>query len=226
MKQNYLKKFTVRLAIVVALVCAIVIIHSCRKDQREDTTPSTTLSQTDLIQLQLAYKIGTSAGTNLSLNPGTTGTSSSGSTGFPALIHNLNVQWDKYVINNRADNSRVVEFDMQPDTGLTLLKQLNTGDTVYYRNKTCAGFIKLGNGKQFNFFMKVIEDFSLTHKSVIGQLHYRQIPATFSGEIFYYSLNKTFINGYRFTNGKVTGTVIVPPPAANVTQTTAISASG
>jgi len=201
MKKPYLKKVSVRVGIALALISILFIVHSCRKDLSTPAQQPTTLSQTDLTQLQAIYNAGISTNSSLlSVN-------STGTTGANSLIQNLNVNWNSYVIKNRADNSQVVEFDMQPDAGTMLLTKPKAGDTLYIKNKSCALFIKLNNGTRLNVFMKVIEDYHLTHQSVIGNLHYRQIPATFSGQILYYTLDKKYINGYLFTNGKITGIV-------------------
>jgi len=91
---------------------------------------------------------------------------------------------------------------MQADSDLIVTRQIKPGDSVFYKNKTAAVFIRLNDGTRLNFFMKVIEDYTQTHKSVIGNLHYRQIPATFTGVVVFYTLDRKFINGFRYNNGR------------------------
>lgn len=55
--------------------------------------------------------------------------------------------------------------------------------------------------------MKVIEDFALTGKTVIDDVHYKQIPAKFTGQVMFYTFDKKFMNGYQYTHGVITGTI-------------------
>jgi hypothetical protein len=186
------------------LLAIAVIVHSCRKafTANENTVAQApkTLSQAELLTLQTIYTQRTNAIAPIGVN-------ATGDVSGNSLIRNMNVKWDKYVINDRDDSSRVVEFDMRPDSGVAVTKQLNAGDPIRFKNKTCAVFIKFSNGKRLNFFMNVIEDYSSTNTSVINDLHYRQIPATFSGQILFYTLDKKYMKGYHYTNGKIAGTI-------------------
>lgn len=197
-----------RLGIALALILILFIIHSCRKEIRTGTL-QTTLSKADIGELQGIYSKGIVSGSGITV-------AAVGSSNFPNLVHGLNVKWDKYVVNNRIDNSQVVEFDMQPDSTFYLTRRTKAGDSVYYANRTSAVFIKLNDGRRLNFFMKVIEDFTSTHKSVMSSMHYTQVPATFSGIVIYYTLDRKFINGYRFKNGKKISKMGMP--AANSSQ--------
>ena len=214
MKRFYPKpsNFSYFVFFVVLLITAL-IIHSCKKDPR--SSESVSLSQSELSLLQLIYKIATTTDKNnlKALNVKANNATTLSNTNYGAnssdfnLISNLNVQLDKYLIKNRSDNSRVVEFEMQPDSNTLVLKKLSIGDTIFYKNKTSSVFIKLNDGGRINCFMKVIEDFSKTRKSVIKNVHYQNIPKTFNGVVLFYSLNKKFINGYRYKNGTISGII-------------------
>jgi len=100
MKKPYLKKVSVRVGIALAFISILFIIHSCRKDLKTSALPAvTTLSSSDLSSLQAIYNKGIISGSGFA-------TASLSSSTFPSFVHNLNVKWDKYVINNRSDNSR------------------------------------------------------------------------------------------------------------------------
>lgn len=43
--------------------------------------------------------------------------------------------------------------------------------------------------------------------SVMDKLHYNQVPYGFTGMILYYTLDRQYINGYRYLNGVIQGTV-------------------
>jgi len=124
------------------------------------------------------------------------------------FIRTLNVNWDTYTLQKRKDSSIVAEFDMKNDTGLYVLKKLNFGDTIKYKNQTTVTFIKFKDGSRLNFFTKIIEDLTLPGShSVLNKLHYNQVPYGFTGMILYYTLDRQYINGYRYVNSTIQGTV-------------------
>ncbi|WP_229704718.1 hypothetical protein, partial [Mucilaginibacter phyllosphaerae] len=75
-------------------------------------------------------------------------------------------------------------------------------------NKTTVVFIEKKDGSRLSFFAKVIEDLSIPGSgTVLDELHYRNIPGLFNGMIFYYTLDRQFVNGERYVNGVRTGSV-------------------
>lgn len=184
------------------LLTPSVIIYSCQKEIKENNLvqqPQQGLIQVDIAALKDIYNKAISS-----------------SNGSQTLSHNstlnfirtLNVNWDTYTLQKRKDSSIVAEFDMKNDTGLYILKKLNFGDTVKYKNKTTVTFIKFKDGSRLNFFTKIIEDLTLPgSRSVMDKLHYNQVPYGFNGMILYYNLDRQYINGYRYVNGGIQGTV-------------------
>ncbi|WP_188409679.1 hypothetical protein, partial [Mucilaginibacter phyllosphaerae] len=120
---------------------------------------------------------------------------------------------DSYTLQKRNDSSIVAEFEMKNDSGLYTLKQLDGK----YRNKTTVVFIEKKDGSRLSFFAKVIEDLSIPgSETVMDELHYRNIPGLFNGMIFYYTLDRQFVNGERYVNGVRTGSVSFKETASGI----------
>jgi len=205
MKQPYLKSnnFIPRLSIALLTIVTIIIVHSCRKDNKHPADqPTLTTINADIPALKAIY-------TNTQNNNGLK-TLSTGN-GWLSLIRTVDVNWDTYTLQKRKDSSIVAEFEMKNDTGIFTLKKLNLGDSIKYASRTTVTFIKFKNGMRLNFFTKIIEDLTLSnHRSAIKNVHYNRVPSGFSGVILYYSLDKQFINGYHLKNGFVDGDISFP----------------
>jgi hypothetical protein len=199
----------IRFCIILTFFVAGMIINSCRKDIHTGSlqTENTTLSQDDISELKALYSRGIVSGGGLA-------TAAAASQNFTNLVHGWTVNWSKYYAVTRTDNSRVAEFNLQDDSTLYVTRKTKAGDTVHYRNRTNAVFIKFTDGRQLTFLMKVIEDYTQTKHAVISALHYRQIPATFTGLVIYYTLNRKFIYGIRYDNGKLVARLGIPPATA------------
>ena len=161
----------------------IVIINSCKKDI-STRSMGTANNAVDLTELKMIYhKDTTGAGKAVS------------------MIGNRDVNWDKIYYQNRAA-SRVFEFDMGADNSIWT----SSPNPVNYLNKTDMVFIDFTDGSRLNFYMKVIEDHTDTSSSsLIRYVHYSSIPAHFNGDVMFYGLNREFINGYKYVDGKVKG---------------------
>jgi len=208
MQHFYLSGRIVRLSALLFIITTALVIHSCRKDVRmAGVQQPLTLNSSDINELQGIYASGTSGSKLATL-------STANGNDIGNYVRNLNVKWDKYQAYLRADNSQLAEFDIESENFLLSTNQPKAGDTAYCRNKTEAVFIKFNNGHRLNVFMKVIEDFSQTKQSVIKDLHYKQIPSTFTGLIIFYTLDRHFLNGWRYSNGKIAGAIGAPTSIA------------
>jgi len=212
MRKLYSLRRVVQPGTALLLFLAFFVIHSCRKDIRmSGTQQNIALSDADISELKGIYNSGINAS-----GQATTSTNGSQVSNF---IRNLNVKWGNYQAYTRDDNSQVAEFELEKENFMLSTRQQKAGDTVFFRNKTEAVFIKLSNGKRLSVFMKVIEDFNQTKKSVIANLHYKQIPSTFTGSIIFYTLDRHFINGWRYNAGQIVAKLGTPGAAsANSTQ--------
>ncbi|HVW96139.1 MAG TPA: hypothetical protein VHA56_09245 [Mucilaginibacter sp.] len=198
---KYPKTKSLRFIICFTLVVSALIIHACRKDVKNPLTqvPQKTdlISAASIDTLKTIYNNGIHSSYTVFNEPH----------GVINFINSLDVDWNTFTIQKR-NGSIVTEFEIKSDTGLFVLKKMFVGDTVKYRNRTTVTFIKFKDGRRLNFFTKIIEDLSMEkRRPIIKQLHYGRIPSAFSGVILYYSLDRQFINGYRFKNGKPDGIV-------------------
>jgi hypothetical protein len=198
MKQLKNSKLTLWLTFLSLSLVIIVLIDSCRKDATKTTSSPNTMAQINIATIKELYNNAMASNNSAGLvNKSPLN-----------LIKTIDVNWNSYNVQNRKDGSAVAEFNMNNDTTLITLKSYNLGDTIKYRNKTTVNFIKYNNGKQLNFYSKIIEDLNERgKKSVINNVHYMQIPKSFTGLILYYTLSFKFMNGYHYTNGLLDRTV-------------------
>jgi hypothetical protein len=123
------------------------------------------------------------------------------------MIKAKSVNWDKPFTKQRSA-SKVTEFEVKEDSIFLALRQFKEGERMNYRNKLSAVFIENIDGTRLNFYMKVIEELSGDYAvPIINEVKYNFTPVRFSGQILYYSLDKKFINGFKYKKGKVVGTV-------------------
>ena len=55
--------------------------------------------------------------------------------------------------------------------------------------------------------LKTMTEQLTNNQPVADAMHYRQIPATFNGQVFYYTLDEKFISCYRYKSGKIAETI-------------------
>lgn len=194
-----LKSHRIRLFTVLSFLIVALIIYSCHKESQVNNSNQTTLSDNDIAQLKSVYNQGIISGSGFA--------TFSVNNSLPAFIKNLNVNWNQYILGKLSDGGKTAEFDIQADTGLITLSD-KQGSNLTSANKTVAVFLTKSDGTKLNFFMKVVEDFSQAPKSTIKDLHYRQIPTTFSGKVLFFTLDRKFINGYKYSAGKSIGSIV------------------
>jgi len=197
------RKLFFKLFFVIFSILSIIIIHSCRKDLKTAESSSEQVlakNKINLAMLQKNYSKGTAA-TKLKVNDLSQQT-------LANIINSLNVDWTSYTISTYPDSTQVVEFSMPDDTTLISPAMPAVGDSIKYFTKTSAVFILRADTVNTSFFMKTVEDCTAPgYQSVISYLHYQQIPGSFTGNVYYFTLNRDFLNGWSWQNGSLTGTV-------------------
>jgi hypothetical protein len=189
MKKHFVHNNFVKVLSVILVSCLIFTINSCKKS----IAPEQLLAnkEVNLTLLQSIYKNDTT-GTALTIS----------------MINNRDVKWDRIYFQQR-EKSRVMEFDIAADSHIWTMSP----NPANYFNKSSAVFLDFNDGTKFNFYMKVIEDHTDTTKqSLIRYVHYNSVPAGFNGEVMFYSLTNQFINGYKYTNGKIKGEYLPAKP--------------
>lgn len=202
-----------RLALSVIVLSAVV--YGCRKETRHSNDPS---QDVDVTQLQTIYNQGIITSTQQ--------TNAVYASPQLTLVHSLNVSWNKFHKSTRADGSRIVEFTVN-DTSRTFMKKLNTGDLIPYNDKSEVVFVQKTDGTTLSYFMKVVEDLTVSGtKSTVKNFYYGSVPAGFSGTVLYYTLNRQYLNGYRYKNGKITADISVVVPVTTTGNQQVASVNG
>ncbi len=175
------------------MLLVVVVLHitnSCKKDKLSSQELPTINSEVNLSELKIIYSKDTSA-SKIGLN----GVSET----HTAMLKNRNVKWDKMYYLKR-DSSRIMEFDLEKSTDVWTFQT----NPINCLNKNSLVFIEFNNGKRLNFYMKVFENLkSPDSSSVIADVHYNKIPSKFNGQVMFYTLDKKFINGYQYNEGKI-----------------------
>jgi len=219
MKKSILKhRYFFRIFLIVLTVLTVIIVNSCRKDvnQQKQTKGDAALTKhkISIADLKKNYYTGIGSG---STNRFTTADVSQQTLAY--IIGSLNVNWSTYTTTTYPDSTQVVEFSIPDDSTLLVPGSLASHDSIKYHSKTTAVFILRQDTINMSFFMKTVEDCSATgYQSVIKQLYYKQVPPTFNGNIYYFTLARQFINGYQWQNGTPVNTVSL---SASTVQTQA-----
>ena len=206
MKRSFLKPLTFRLLLFCSFLFATFIVNSCRKehDQTKQTQGQIALVNNgiNIAMLQNAYNKGTSN------NNGKLKVNDVSQQTFANIINSLNVDWTSYTLFSYPDSTQVIEFTMPDDTSLLVPSQATLNDSSKYQSKTTAVFILNKDTISMSFFMKTIEnESSAGYQSVINQLHYKQVPNTFTGNVLYFTLDRQYLNGYAWSNGAISKAV-------------------
>jgi hypothetical protein len=215
MKNPYLKSqsLVIKLSFIVLVVLSIIVIHSCHKDLKTSESSSEQVlvkNGINMAMLQAAYNKGT-AKTKLQVTD-------IGQQTIANIINSLTVDWTSYSIFTYPDSTQVVEFSMPDDTTLLAPNMQGIGDTAKYFSKTAAVFVLRQDTIAASFFMKTVEDGTAPgYQSVLNYIHYQQIPGSFTGNVFYFTLNRQFLNGWAWDNGSITsalslGAITTQPP--------------
>ncbi|TBO41125.1 hypothetical protein [Pedobacter kyonggii] len=177
MKKNYasLKQYLFALTL---LLATTVIIYSCKKDKHND------LSISEIENLKHLYK--TMNTNNLNTN----------------LLASLNPKWET-IKESKIGDTLIYEADFDNPKGVFISRyDINPeqGKELFSKNLFKLLFIKnLKNNVTKGYYMSIISD----NKIDLHDMHFRNV-GEFSGDINFYSLNGTFLNGWKYQHGKTT----------------------
>lgn len=195
MKQFYTKRNSILIKLCLFLLLAGTI-YSCKKDiSHFNQSPAAEVlaaHDVDIAMLQKAYNDGIN---NRSPRTASTQTPIN-------IINNLNVDWTTYTLYTYPDSTQLIEFAMPDDKSLLVPDSVSQAGRGKYNSKTSAVFILHKDTVSMSFFMKTVEDGSAAgYQSVLENLHYKQIPLGFTGNVYYFTLGKQYINGWGWENG-------------------------
>ena len=201
MKTAYFKKLNVKAALCFTIVFVAAIIGCHKEIEKFGQTGSESVLANrgiNIAMLQKAYNKGINVNSKLK-------TADVSQQTLANIISSLTVDWTSYTLFSYPDSTQVIEFTMPDDTSLLVPGQLAVHDSVKYQSKTAAVFIINQDTVTMSFFMKTIEDETAPgYQPVLNQLHYKQIPNTFTGNILYFSLSRQYLNGYSWSAGNIT----------------------
>jgi len=200
MKQEHLKRLSLRLLICTAFLMTASIIHSCRKDSRlisQLLTDSVSLAKS---WYESTYPAATSSGS------GSLTTLSANTTPITQFDYSQHIKpnWASYTTYRRF-NRAVIEMPMNPSNSfLASLKNKTTGNLLYTKENSKTSFIILNDGKSYEAFVMVI----LADASYIGgdptrlaKNTYRKRDANFTGMVLYFTPKGALVTGFAYKNG-------------------------
>jgi hypothetical protein len=205
MKRNLKKTAIFKSGIALLIVLAVFVVHSCKKNQSVIKSNTTLNEAIDITKLKILYKTDTTAGKLTVMDMGVPSS---------AMIKDGTVEWDSLRTYQR-ETSKVFEFELKKPSDLWTFGVPPTKSI----NKNSVIFLMFNDGTNVNLYMKVIEDLRNGTTSKIKQVHYMSIPNGFNGQVLYYTLNKHFVNGYNYVDGKING-AFIPTDVNNDKQQT------
>jgi hypothetical protein len=217
MKNNHLKGLAVRLTLCMALVGVILIIHSCRKENKLGSLPLTDSVSKAKTWYESAYPVTTGGSGSLST------LSVNGSTGNFDYSQHIKPDWEHNASYRRLGKS-VIEMPMNPSNKFAAaLKNNNTGKVVYMKENTKTSFIILNDGKTNEAFVMTIyaaASYIAGDPTKLAKNTYRHRDATFTGLVAYSTPKGQFIRAYAYNNGVLLG------PSGSTTTAASLKAQG
>lgn len=134
--------------------------------------------------------------------------------------------WDFYVCNQK-DSMQVVEVDLTDCISQDyILKENWEAYKKYKQHKYLRSYTRyiyiryLSSGRERAFYMTIVPtiDCVRNFSNRIYRNTYLQRNKYLSGYILYHELNGAFINGWEYKNGKITGKIVSPHLAMDVSE--------
>jgi hypothetical protein len=223
MNKNTLKSLNVRVLLCLGfLIFTAIIIHSCKKDNKNQLQDAD-ITDPNVLVAQAWYNTSYPA-------------SAAASTGTAQATQSTGAQ------QASADWSKIISPYWSKATAFTSKKGLNIveapalkkGDMAFARNMpanlskydfsqsgSLTSMLILKQGKQHAAYaMTILGDSSYIKGdySKLANNTYRKKDKDFTGWVLYHQLNGTFVNGWRYVNGKVTAAAHYNPGTATSTQ--------
>jgi hypothetical protein len=196
------KNTLLKLAAVIMLVITALIIHSCRKDSKQTTSPNTNIAVDQArAWYESTYPVSTNANTpHQTIN-------SISNTQFDFSQH-IKPAW-KYASNYAKLGKNVIEMPLDSSALLDFnLKNVSATASYYDKKYTRAYFLLMNDGKNYEaYVMMVIADPAYVKNDMTKLAHntYRKYDADFSGIVLYFTPKGEYLNGYAFQNGQLLG---------------------
>jgi hypothetical protein len=209
MKQPYLKSLKFHLILGFILLCVVFIINSCRKDNSSNKTLSAINTQVVSLAKQW-YDAKYPATSNNKLITQSTGT------GVQDWTQAFSPYWAKantFVI----DSLTFIELPAlkKGDMAMSLKSGMDPKSFNFSKSGSLTSLIIVNKSGAFYLYaMTILADSAYLKGdySKVKNNTYRNRDKDFTGEVFYNRMDGSLVNGWKYTNGLITGSI---SPAAS-----------
>lgn len=214
MKNKQLKRNKLILGkLIILLTFSLLLINSCRKDEKNTQQtillPDVSLARSWYESTYPAVTGGDKKSTSAIHPKGT----------FLDLSQFIKPDW-QHPVSYVKQSKGVIELPIDPGSKISsTLKNIVNNNTYADKANSRSSFIFLKDKNGYKaYIMTIIADASYLKNdlSKLANNSYRKHDADFSGLVLYFTPKGKYLNGYRYTNGKL---IIASP--ANKAQTTA-----
>ncbi|HZY38545.1 MAG TPA: hypothetical protein VFE53_17925 [Mucilaginibacter sp.] len=211
MKLRFPNKLNPRLIIALAVLLAAFIIHSCKKDNSSRQQPEVL----NLAMVNLAKQWYNATYPAAKANHTKLATESIGGSGPNAWNQTFVPYWDKantYTIDSLA----YIELPALKRGDMAMsFQNVNPASFNFSKSQSLTSLIIVNkNGNFYMYAMTILADSSYLNGNYnkLANNTYRHKDQNFSGNVYYHRMDGSFVNGWRFQNGLVTGVITLAAP--------------
>jgi hypothetical protein len=211
MKKYFLKPFTLKLTTLFALLLAIIIIHSCKKDYKNVPLADPAIAQAK-VWYESTYPVKSIVNGKLITQ----------STGSQDLSQWIKPDWqhsNKY----KKLGKDVIEMPIDPSAKFGSAAQIGAGLTnkAYSRSY----FLLLNDGKSYTAYIMMVladSDYVKNDTSKLARNTYLKNDADFSGKVLYLTPKGEYLGGNAYRNGQL----VIPASATQQTGSQKVQSIG
>lgn len=194
MKKYISKPTAFNFSLLLALLIILVIIHSCKKDNKSVPTLNTAIAQAK-VWYESTYPIkgNTSAGKRISQT----------SNGAYNLSQVIKPDW-QHTSQYKKAGKNVIEMPVDPSVKFGFAAKI--GNIATNKAYSRGYFLLLNDGKKYNaFIMMVLADSDYVKNDLNKLSHntYQKNDADFSGKVLYFTPTGDYVGGYAYRNGSL-----------------------
>jgi hypothetical protein len=207
MEKSYFKKLSICLSICFVLLCTVLIINSCKKDNTVKT--QTALTNPAVLQAKTWYESTYPVNTGSKLTTQSVNTTNSGVFDYSQYVKPY---WSHAATYSRL-NKNVVEIPIDPSVKLgSAFKNQTANQEIYPKENSRSSFLLLSNNKNYDaYIMTIYADPSYLKNDTSKLSHntYLKHDADFTGLVLYFTPKGQYVSGFAYKNGKL----IIPASA-------------
>ncbi|MGZ3753707.1 MAG: hypothetical protein ACXVAY_02040 [Mucilaginibacter sp.] len=204
------------------LIFTAIIIHSCKKDNKNQLQ-DTDITDPNVLAAQAWYNTSypASAATSTSTTQATQSTGAQQATTDWSKI--ISPYWSKAAAFTSKKGLNIVEAPALKKGDMAFARSMpaNLSKYDFSQSGSLTSMLILKQGTQYAAYAMTIMGDSSYIKGDYSKLAnntYRKKDKDFTGWVLYHQLNGTFVNGWRYVNGKVTAAAHYNPGTGTSTQ--------